>query len=120
MTKNGNVALLRARRRLIRGLLLALAKGHMEVLETILITTVEIVHVYNYQSTVLLQNSKECKLVYMRISAYKPNDLDEEKRHKKRSIKFKIRKLIAIHYFQIIDTNNSYCRLKCIPSLFKT
>lgn len=70
MTKNGNVALLRARRRLIRGLLLALAKGHMAVLETFLITTVEIVHIDNYQSTVLPQNSKEYKLVYKRISAY--------------------------------------------------
>lgn len=61
----------------------------MEVLETILITTVEIVHVYNYQSTVLLQNSKECKLVYMRISAYKPNDLDEEYQKEKYQIQNK-------------------------------
>lgn len=42
----------------------------MAVLETFLITTVEIVHIDNYQSTVLPQNSKEYKLVYKRISAH--------------------------------------------------
>lgn len=47
--------LLYLRRRLIRGLRLALANGHSGGQETFLITLVEIVHIFNYQSTVLEQ-----------------------------------------------------------------